>query len=383
MINFACRYFRGSKPCVFNKQDGSECPSCRHVSQYAERVLFIKLDAIGDVLRSASLLPAIIARHQAPFIAWLTRKESVELVGMMRDVDEVIELSEDGFARVVRGAWDHVYSPSNDLTSASIASAAATRGDPIGFYMRDGVLTPSNEAAATWLEMAAFDRLKRENTQSYQHRMLAILGAPEGTPVPPPAIRVDDGLRAAAAARLAELCGGGTRRRVAVNIGSGGRWPKKMLYADQIYHYARRLRERGDVDVLLVGGSGEIEKAAAIMAMRQPGDRIATALTETSVPEFVATLMEVDALLCGDTLALHVAAGIGLPTVAVFGPINAAEIFPFGGLIAKTWTRQLDCLVYYGDCRKQDNCMSLLDLTELVDLTVAQLQPAPARRSVR
>jgi len=117
--------------------------------------------------------------------------------------------------------------------------------------------------------------------------------------------------------------------------------------------------------------------------MRQPGDRIATALTETSVPEFVATLMEVDALLCGDTLALHVAAGIGLPTVAVFGPINAAEIFPFGGLIAKTWTRQLDCLVCYGDCRKQGNCMSLLDLTELVDLTVAQLQPAPARRSVR
>ena len=80
MINFACRHYKASSPCVFNKRDGSECPSCKHVSEFGERILFIKLDAIGDVLRSACLLPAIIRRHRKPFIAWLTRKESVELV---------------------------------------------------------------------------------------------------------------------------------------------------------------------------------------------------------------------------------------------------------------------------------------------------------------
>ena len=94
MINHRCRHYRASRPCVFNKADGSECPACRHVSEYKERILFIKLDAIGDVLRSASLLPAIKTRHRDPFIAWLTRSESAELVGMMDDVDEVIELSE-------------------------------------------------------------------------------------------------------------------------------------------------------------------------------------------------------------------------------------------------------------------------------------------------
>lgn len=378
MINFACRYFRASKPCVFNKQDGSECPSCRHVSEYQERILFIKLDATGDVLRSAGLLPAIIARHKAPFIAWLTRRESVELVGMMTYVDEVIELSEDGLARVIAGAWDQVYSLSNDLTSASIASVAAARCDPIGFYMRDGVITPSNEEAARWLEMAAFDRLKRENTQSYQHRMSAILGFPEAA-VSPPVLQVEEALRATAATRISELFGGGSRRRVAVNIGSGSRWPKKMLCAEQIYHYARLLRERTDVDVLLVGGDAEVEKATAIMAMCQPSERIRTALTGNSIPVFVATLMEVDALLCGDTLALHIASAIGLPTVAVFGPTSPAEIFAFDNLIEKTWTRKLDCLVCYGDCQKHDNCMSLIDLTELVDLTIAQLQRLPAR----
>ena len=56
MINFSCRYYRAAKPCIFNKQDGSECPTCTHASGFAERILFVKLDAIGDVLRSASLL---------------------------------------------------------------------------------------------------------------------------------------------------------------------------------------------------------------------------------------------------------------------------------------------------------------------------------------
>src|SRR6202011_2462167 len=55
MINHRCRHYRASRPCVFNKADGSECPACHHVSEYQERILFIKLDAIGDVLRSASL----------------------------------------------------------------------------------------------------------------------------------------------------------------------------------------------------------------------------------------------------------------------------------------------------------------------------------------
>ncbi len=372
MINYGCRYFRASRPCVFNKADGSECPSCGHVSRYKERILFIKLDAIGDVLRSASLLRAIKARHDAPFIAWLTRSESAELVGMMEDVDEVIEISEGALARVMAGGWDQVYSVSNDLESASLATLAAAKRPPIGFCMADGIIKPSNEAAARWLEMAAFDRLKRSNRQSYQQLMLGIIGAPD-EPVKPPALRLDAAAQATAAGRLADLFGGSRRPRVAINVGSGRRWPKKMLDAGQIYRYARLLGERAEVDTLLVGGRAEADKAAAILAMCGPDDPIRAALTENSVADFVAVLANVDALLCGDTLALHIAAALQLPTVAVFGPTSPAEIYDFNGLTAKLWTSRLDCLICYGDCQKRDNCMSLLDLAELVNLTIGQL----------
>jgi heptosyltransferase-2 len=380
MINFLCRHYKGAKPCIYNKRDGSECPTCTHASKYKERILFIKLDAIGDVFRSQSLLPAIISRHQAPYIAWLTGKASAPLVRIMRDVDEVIELSEEAIARIMATEWQRVYSLSNDLTSASLASLASRNGTPVGFYMHNGIITPSNDAAMRWLEMGSFDRLKATNTFTYHRRMFDILGEPEGTPVPPPAIELDGALPAAAAARLVGLFGESGRPRVAVNLGSSARWPKKMLDPQQIYRYCKLLLDRVDADVVLLGGSAEAEKAATILSMRQSGDRIEAALTEDSVIEFVALLSQVDALLCGDTLALHLAPALGLPTVAIFGPTSFAEIHTFDGLITKARARGLDCFVCQGDCQKQDNCMTLIDLGELVELTIAQLGAGSSRR---
>lgn len=370
-INFACRHYKASKPCVFNKIDASECPTCTHASEYGERILFIKLDAIGDVLRSASVLPALLERHDRPLIAWLTRRESVALVGIMKHVDEVIELSDVGMARVATGGWDHVYSLSNDMTSAAIASTAPARRSRVGFWLEDGIMTPGNAAARRWLEMAAFDRLKRDNTETYQQHMLAILG--HSGPVRPPALNVDTEMAARAAARVDELFRGSGRPRVAINVGSGSRWPKKMLDERQIAAFTRSILACAEVDVMLVGGVAEAPKTAEILSLCGSSPHIGAALTTASVPEFVAALQQADVLLCGDTLALHIATAIALPTIAVFGPTSMAEIADFDGLVAKTAAAGLDCLCCYGDCSKERNCMSLLDIDHLVELTLKQM----------
>ena len=377
MINYACRFFRASRPCVFNKSEGAECPSCRHASEFGDRILFIKLDAIGDVLRSASLLPPIAARHSRPYIAWLTRKDSVELVGMLKGVDEVIELGDVGLARAMTGGWTQVYSLSNDMPSASLASLVPCANLPVGFYVRNGVVTPSNEAAERWLEMAAFDRVKRENSKSYQERMLAILGAE--AEFAPPALVVAPELARAAASRVRAAFHRPAQPRLAVNIGAGARWPKKMLDAAATAAYVAAARQQLDLDVMLVGGAAEEEKARAILAMLGGDPHIQPFLTPGSIAEFAATLMLSDVLFCGDTLALHIATAIGLPAVAIFGPTSAAEIADFDGLVAKSWARGLDCLGCYGDCAKSANCMTALETADLVSLTAAQLKRARRR----
>ncbi|MDE2335254.1 MAG: glycosyltransferase family 9 protein [Rhodospirillales bacterium] len=375
MIRTDCRHFRAAKPCVFNKIDGSECPGCQHVAPFGERILVIKLDAIGDVLRSACLLPAIIARHDRPYIAWLTRPESAELVSMMRGVDETLVLAPEAVARLAGGGWSHVYSLSNDLPSASLATLAAGAAPVSGFFLRGGTLVPSNEAARAWLELAAFDRLKKINRETYQARMLAILDA-AGQAVPPPALDIPAAVRSEAAARVASLFPGSRRRRVGINAGSGARWPKKMLDEDGIVRVITALLARADVDILLLGAEAERAKTEAVLARFADEPRVAAALTGGSIGRFVATLAEVHVLLCGDTLALHGATAIGLPTVAVFGPTSLPEIEDFGGLVSKVAADGLDCLGCYGDCDKQRHCMALLDTTRLAETLLARLGAA-------
>jgi len=371
VLNTACRHFRGSRPCMFNKLDGSECATCRHISEYRDRILFVKLDAIGDVLRTASVLPAIMARYDSPYIAWVTRRESVDLVDMLDHVDEVIEVSEIGLARVATGGWDEVFSLSNDVPSAAIATLGAGGRPIVGYGLARGVLEPSNSAARAWLEMAAFDRLKQANTRSYQRIMLDIIGY--AGDFAPPALTIPPAIATSAAARIADLFPAGGRKRVAVNVGADRRWPKKMLDAKAIADFIARLRSRAALDVLLVGGAAETEKSAEVLALHGEDAHVRAALTPRSVPEFVATLAAADALLCGDTLALHVASAVGLPTVAIFGPTSLPEIADFGGLICKIATPLLSCLGCYGDCKKTQNCMSLLDIDRLVDAVLTQL----------
>ena len=370
MINQFCRHFKGSKPCSYNKLDGSECPTCIHAAPYGSRVLIIKLEALGDVLRTASFLPAISRRHGSPYICWMTRPEAVELVRMIEGIDEVIASDAEGMARLSTGSWDHVYSLSNDITTASLATLAAPRHPPIGYAIVDGQLRPSNSAAEHWLYMGCFDRLKRENRRSYQDIMLDIIGEPG--PVEPPSLRIDSRMLARANARVSALFAG-NRRRIGINIGSSGRWPKKMLDAAQIGRFAQMAQSAFDVDVLLLGGAAEAAKAREILRLCGGHPSIKAALTGHSLPEFVATLAQVDTLLCGDTLALHIAAALRVPTVCVFGPTSIAEIGDFDGLIVKHFTRELDCLCCYGNCDKTANCMSLLDIEELAKLAATQL----------
>jgi ADP-heptose:LPS heptosyltransferase len=380
MIRSACRFFKGSVPCAFNKADGSECPTCTHISEVGTRVLIIKLDALGDVLRTGSLVPAIRALHEAPFVVWVTRPDAVELAGMIRGVDSVIALTLDGLAELQAGEWDAVYSLSNDIISASLASIASPGRPPVGFSVHRGALQASNDAAARWLAMASFDRLKRQNTDSYQRIMLDIIG--HDGPVLPPVLNLSEDSTAAAGRLVASMFQNSERARVAISIGSGDRWPKKMLDAAQISRYVHALRARLDVDILLVGGPDERHKADSILARCAAAAGVVRISTPSSVRDFIDILQHVDTMLCADSLAVHVASAIGLPTVCVFGPTSIAEIPDFDGLIAKTSAAQLTCLGCYGDCAKEMNCMSMLDIEVLVDLTGAQLSRARPRPAV-
>ena len=61
-IAWDCRFFLGDRPCVWHKLSGVLC-TCEHYEPVEERLLLVKLDAMGDVLRSTALLPPLAEVH--------------------------------------------------------------------------------------------------------------------------------------------------------------------------------------------------------------------------------------------------------------------------------------------------------------------------------
>lgn len=112
------------------------------------------------------------------------------------------------------------------------------------------------------------------------------------------------------------------------SVGSGKRWPH---YAEA----ARLLAARGHA-VWVVGGPGEAALAAEIVAAAGSAARD---LTGTDLRNGILALAAARLAISNDSGLMHVAAAIGTPTMAIFGPTSPYHWAPLNELAAIVQTR--------------------------------------------
>jgi heptosyltransferase II len=109
-----------------------------------------------------------------------------------------------------------------------------------------------------------------------------------------------------------------------VAVGAGASYGSAKCWPPERFAQAlNQLRSERDADIVLFGTAAETNVSAAIQAgLSQP----ALDLTgKTQIAELSALLSRCSVFLGNDSGAMHVAAAVGLPVVAVFGPTD-----PFG-----------------------------------------------------
>jgi ADP-heptose:LPS heptosyltransferase len=373
-IAFDCKFFLGDRPCVWHKQTGVLC-TCDHYEKVEERLLIIKLDAMGDVLRSTALLPPIAEAHPRAAITWITRKESVPLLQRNPYVAEVLELGPEALVHLQARTFDRVINLDASKISAALASAARSdRKD--GFILDErGFVQPTNDAARRWLEAGVFDDIKRQGTETYQTRMADILGL--GGREHRYVFELGDDERARAGAHLDSIGLDRTRPVIGLNTGAGGRWPLKQWREEGYLELVARIARQEDVQFLLLGGPAEQDrndrlKRGSAIRLFDPG-------CDNTVRHFAALLSHCDLAVTGDTLAMHLSLALGKRTVVLFGPTSAAEIELYG--LGEKVVPKMECLSCYKTaCDFVPNCMDLIS-TEMVERAVER-QLAIARPPV-
>lgn len=361
LLKHDCSHFPGDRPCRFHKQQGIKCDACPHYDPVRQTILVIKFDALGDVLRTTALLPSLRREYPGARITWLTKSAAKELFANNPYVDEVLLCEEPAtIARLLACRFDLLIHPDASPASAayaSLANATIKRG----FALNEaGRVFPLNREAAEWLEMGAFDDLKKANTKTYQQVIHEIAGLTFSDAEIVVRLSAEEQAKATEFAREHGL----DRYDfiVGLNTGAGGRWTYKKWTLSGYRELIAALESRYRCGILLYGGPEERERNA-VLSSASPN--VIDTGTDNSLRDFFARVNLADVFVTGDTMALHAATALGKRIVCLFGPTSAHEIQDYGR-IAKIQPK-LDCLVCYKmDCDFVPNCMESISCSTVL-----------------
>lgn len=291
-----------------------------------ERILVIRQhDQLGDFLLAIPALRALRARYPGAWIAVVVREYFAEAARLIPFVDEVLVVQGNAsrwtwaifrdFWLKLRGNW----SMAVVLTTVSHSLTS----DLLALLSRAGVVVGSAGrvfpgATRNFFYHVAAPVLPEPRHQS--DRNLDIVRAVGSSTddlreeVRVPELELRDVERTLGAAR-----------RVGLHIGAGkppNRWP-----AREFARLAATLEASTGARVLLFWGPAEAHLKEEFLRHRQGPTEL---IGHPNVTRLAAYFRACDAVVCNDTGVMHLAAAVGVPTVALFGPTEPAEWKPAG-----------------------------------------------------
>ncbi len=323
MAEIGCRFFNGYKPC--GKNTSCDRAVCGSYASVGERILIVHLEALGAVLRSTSLLPAIKIKYPRSHITWVTKAPAQHLLRGL-PVDRLIT---GDYHQLAALKFDVAFVIDKSLEASGIL--ALTRASEVyGFRADDvsGAILPANPEARELWDLGLDDHRKFFVNQKSEQRLVhEALNLGE---------YMHDEYQCVLNADEKELAS--ARRRqwspeghpiIGINTGCAATLPAKKLSVEgQRALIAKILQDpelRGSTIVLL-GGPEDTERNAKIAE----GLPVQSSPTTKGLRDGLASVAACDLVFSGDSLGLHMAIAMKKWAVAWFGPTCAQEIELYG-----------------------------------------------------
>jgi ADP-heptose:LPS heptosyltransferase len=338
------------------------------------RILIVKFDATGDVLRTTCVLGPLKSKYPASYIVWVTRAPAVPVLTNLTEIDEVLESSADTLARIMVEKFDLLIHPDASPVSSAWAAVANARVR-IGMFMDSGgQVNATNPAAHTWLLIGQNDLLKRANTVTYQEHILAACELSSASS------RILVRLTAAELQFGHDFARGhgldvGRSPIIGLNTGAGARWKYKKWTLEGYEALIHRLLEcYPNAVIVLLGEKGEQDRNQALARVNP--SRVVDAGPHP-MREFLAIVNLCEVVVTGDTLGLHAALGLNKRVVAIFGPTSSAEVELYGQ--GEKIITPLPCrCCYLPDCDVQPTCMDSISVDDVFEAVGRQLPTVTA-----
>jgi ADP-heptose:LPS heptosyltransferase len=364
-----CRHFPGDRPCSPHKDYGVKCDQCQYYEPVSHRILIIKLDAIGDVLRTTAILPGLREKYPASEVTWATLSQAREIFVHNPYVNRVLCVDEpETFWHFSVEHFDLVINLDASAKSSALASVVHS-DEKLGFGLdRKGKVFCFNKEAETWFEMGAFDDVKKKNKRTYQELMLEICRL--NTSNYEIILNLSNEELEKAKEFIDSYSINPSKLIVGINAGAGPRWANKKWTVEGYREVIQRIVQETNYSVFLYGGKYERELNALLCEVDP--QRVIVVQTENSLRSFFSLLNLSDIVITGDTLALHAATALKKRVIAIFGPTSAAEIATYGR-VRKVVSEEMECQCYYRTiCTQETNCMNTIPATKIFSILLEE-----------
>jgi lipopolysaccharide heptosyltransferase I len=338
-------------------------------SHVYERILIIKLSAIGDIIHTLPAAAALRRAYPEAWLAWMVEKAGASLLRGNPDLDELITVD----TRAWRANWwmglRHAWYVTRHLRRASFDLCIDFQG-----LLKSGVFTYLSGAPRR-LGLprqrcreplsAIFTNIHGPLSDASRHIVdqLVELLQPVGVATPErrftiPLSEADEHFAERVWREL------GLRSDVPVVVlYPGAAWQTKRWGELNFARLNDALIRRFQVRTLLTWGPGEEPLIQRVVRATAYTPAIAPA---TTLLQLAAMIARGRAFVGGDTGPLHLAAAVGTPTVALFGPSDPRRNGPYG-LGHVILQRQLPCSHCYQRTCNHWQCLPGIEVDTVVD----------------
>ncbi|MGC2061440.1 MAG: lipopolysaccharide heptosyltransferase I [Thermodesulfovibrionales bacterium] len=293
------------------------------LKQSPERVLIVKPSSLGDVVHSLPFLNSLHACFPEASIDWVIARGLDGLLEGHPMLDRLIVIDKDRWRRISQAAvtltelkdlfrtlrarrYDLVVDLQGLLRSGLITKATRARVR-VGFSeAREGSRLFYTRTVRGGREVHAVDRYLKVAAALGCETKNVVFPLPSSTGVSEKVKEVRNNLKNY------------------IVLVPGARWDTKIWPVGNFGALASMLPLKS----VVIGGSGDRERAEEIV--RLSGGRAFSVAGNTNLPELVELMRTAQCVVTNDSGPMHIAAALGIPVVAIFGPTSPVRTGPYG-----------------------------------------------------
>jgi heptosyltransferase I len=348
------------------------------------RILIIKLSSIGDVVHALPALMTLRTYYPDAYIAWAVEEKSFDILAGNPELNEVILFERKKISRLFKTGhglkgWkeinklkQHLRSQQFDISIdlqglarsafiAYLANAKTRIGCPGMKEFSYLISTPPPFSKIRNLKSEirnitsahAVDR-SLQTVQSLDSQIKPVIEFP---------IIIPEADKQLVTEFLQQNRIGKTDIIIGINIGAS--IPLNIWLKEKFAQLIDRLILEEHYRVVLIGGPTDIEFAQAVgsLAVATPINTVG----KMNLKQLAGLTQRCTVVVSGDTAPLHIAAAMGTPVVAIFGPADPNKTGPYTDKKVVIWKKPecSPCLKKTG-CDHNILCMELITVDEVI-----------------